>query len=46
MKIKEILALIPDELLGQLARDTQVDYYAKKLSGFGEKINCEFVHIL
>ena len=33
MKVKEILALIPDELLGQLARDTSVDFYAKKLKG-------------
>jgi hypothetical protein len=33
MKTEKLLSLIPDELLFQLALDTGVDYYAKKLQG-------------
>jgi len=33
MNAKGILSLLPDELLAELAADTNVDYYAKKLKG-------------
>ena len=33
MKVKEILALLPDEYIEELASTTNVDYYAKKLKG-------------
>jgi hypothetical protein len=33
MSAKEILSLLPDELLAELSEDTNVDYYAKKLKG-------------
>eukprot|EP01136_Pigoraptor_vietnamica_P014333 Opistho-1_new@56406 len=33
MKVKEILALLPDEYIQELASTTHVDYYAKKLKG-------------
>ncbi len=33
MKTKEILSLISDDLLSELAIETNVDYYARKLQG-------------
>ena len=33
IKVKDILALIPNDKLGEIAKDTNVNYYTKILDG-------------
>lgn len=47
MKVQQLLSLIPDQLLEKLAVETEVDHYAKKLSGavvFKLLLHCLLTH--
>ena len=47
MKVDKLLSLIPDELLTQLALETRVDHYSKKLQGeviFKLMLHCIISH--
>lgn len=47
MKVQELLSLVPDRLLEELAVETKVDHYAKKLQGavvFKLLLHCLLTH--